>query len=131
MSTWIFAIILVGLVAVTGFEALARRSYLRIRKRVSLSEIHKTISGEVSRDVFEDVWLTVGSAYAIDPRVIAPTDSFAELGKFDSWKLGAGEDRIEDWIDSKNVGHPVSLATVADLARWMQEAIDGQRVSES
>jgi hypothetical protein len=125
MGLWL----LVGLVAAIGavlvFRALARRSVFRGRVAVTLTEVHASVKDQVSFEVFSEVWTEMGKAYGVDPRLIRPTDTFADLSKADSWALGKADDHLAKWLDSRGLGRPPQLRTVLDLATWVRGATRG------
>jgi len=85
-------------------------------------EMHAFVKDQVSFEIFSEVWTEIGRAYGIDPGLIRPTDTFADLGKADSWVLGKGEDDLAEWLGKRGLGRPPELRTVLDLAKWMQNA---------
>src|SRR5579885_1734256 len=92
------------------------------RPLMSLEELHAPVKDRVSFEVFSEVWTVLGRAYGIDPRLIQPADTFAELSKADSWDLGKGEDALTEWIDQRGLGRPTQQPqTVLDLATWVQQ----------
>lgn len=121
---WWFAIALVlGTGLMLGLRVLAKRSFLKKRTPLSLKDLHAPIKDRVSFSAFSEVWTAVGNAYGIDPRLIQPTDTFAELNKADSWILGKGEDELIEWIDKRGAKEPPPLQTVLDLATWVDRSV--------
>ncbi len=114
-----------AIVAVMVFRGLARRSVIRGRVAVPLTEVHASVKDQVSFEVFNEVWTEIGKAYGIDPRLIRPTDTFADLDKVDSWVLGKADDELARWLDERGLGRPPQLRTVLDLATWMRSATSG------
>jgi hypothetical protein len=121
---WWFAVLLVGGTGlILGLRGLAKRSFLKRRTPIALEELHAPAKDRVSFEVFSEVWAVLGKAYGIDPRLIHLSDTFAELGKADSWVLSKGEDELTEWMDKKGVGRPTQqLQTVLDLAVWVQKS---------
>jgi hypothetical protein len=119
MGLWLFIGLVAAIVAVFAFRGFARRSVFRGRAATPLTEVHASVKEQVSFEVFNEVWTVIGKAYGIDPRLIRPTDTFADLGKADSWVLGKGEDDLTEWLDKRRLGRPPQLQTVLDLAIWV------------
>jgi hypothetical protein len=122
MGLWLAIALIIGAVVMLGFRALAKRSLLKQRTPSALEDLHAPVKDRVSFEVFREVWTTLGKAYGIDPRLIHPNDTFAELSKADSWVLGKGEDDLTEWLDRKALGRPAQLQTVLDLATWLQRS---------
>jgi hypothetical protein len=125
MGLWLLVGLMAAIVAVLVFRLISKRSVFRGRVAVPLAEVHASVKDQVSFEVFNEVWTEVGKAYGIDPRLIRPTDTFAELSKADSWVLGNGEDELAEWLDSRRLGRPPQLQTILDLATWMRSAGSG------
>lgn len=122
MGWWFGVALVVGTGLVLGFRAVTKRSFVKAWPLVSLEELHAPIKDRVSFEVFSEVWTVLGRAYGIDPRLIQPADTFAELSKADSWVLGKGEDALTEWIDQRGLGRPPQQPqTVLDLATWVQQ----------
>jgi len=122
MSWWLAIVVIGGAVLVAGFRSLSKRSFVRGRSPSSLEDLQAQVKDWVSPEVFREVWTALGEAYDVDPRLIRPTDTFAELCKTDSWDLGKGEDRLTAWVDKKGLGRPPKLDTVLDLAAWVEKS---------
>jgi hypothetical protein len=120
MGIWLAGILVVSVVSVLAFKALARRSHVRGREPQSLADMHSSIKDQVSQEVFNEVWLKIGEAFSIDPRLIRPSDLLRSLSNIDSWDLGEGEDALNLWLDQKHLGTPPPLETVLDLAKWVE-----------
>jgi hypothetical protein len=91
MGLWLFIGLVAAIGAVFAFRGLARRSVFRGRAATPIPEVHASVKEQVSFEVFNEVWTVIGKAYGINPRLIRPTDTFAELSKADSWVLGKGK----------------------------------------
>ncbi len=106
MGLWLLVGLAGAIVAMLVFKGLARRSIFRGRVALPLAEVHASVKDQVSFEVFNEVWTEVGKAYGIDPRLLRPTDTFADLNKADSWVLGKGEDDLAEWLDKRPLGRP-------------------------
>lgn len=122
MGWWLAITVIGGAALVAGFRALSKRSLFKGRSPSSLEELHAQVKDRVSLEVFREVWTALGEAYGVDPRLIRPTDTFAELGKADSWDLGKGEDQLATWVDKRGLERPPKLDTVSDLAAWVEKS---------
>lgn len=122
MGWWLAIAVVGGAALVAGFRILSKRSFVKDRSPSSLEDLHAQVEDRVSFEVFSEVWTALGEAYGVDPRLIRPTDTFAELGKADSWDLGKGEDRLTAWAGKRGLGRPPELNTVLDLAAWVERS---------
>jgi hypothetical protein len=123
MGWWFAIALVVGTGLVLGFRSLAKRSFLKDRRPLPLEELYVPVKDRVSFEVFSEVWAALGKLYGIDPRLIRPSDTFAELSRADSWVLGKGEDELTEWVDKMGFGRPPQqLQTVLDLATWVQRS---------
>ncbi|GAB3254613.1 hypothetical protein [Chitinimonas naiadis] len=120
MEAWLLVLFLLCIAAIWLFRAHARKSFLKGREPRQLVEIHAKVQDQVSKEVFNEVWSKVGEAFTIDPRLIEPSDTLKALSSVDSWDLGKGEDALSQWIEQERFGKPPALATVLDLAKWVQ-----------
>ena len=120
MGLWLLLGLAGAIVVVLVFKAVARRSVFRGRVAMPLAEVHAPVKDQVSFEDFNEVWTEGGKAYGIDPRLLRPTDTFADLSKADSWVLGKGEEDLAKWMDERRLGRPPQLRTVLDLAAWMR-----------
>lgn len=122
LGWWLAIAVIGGAGLVAGFRVLSKRSYVKDRTPSSLEDLHALVKDRVSFEVFREVWAVLGAAYGLDPRLIRPTDTFAELNKADSWTLGKGEDELTAWVDRRGLGRPPQLKTVLDLAAWVEKS---------
>jgi hypothetical protein len=129
MGTYLAIGLVLAIVAVLGFKALARKGFARGRTPVPLADIHRTVQDQISIGVFNEVWSKLGELFSIDPKLIRPDDKLKKLADIDSWELGRGEDALRQWIAQKDVGTPPVLDTVLDLARWIEVSASGAPAS--
>lgn len=131
MGTYLAIGLVLAVAAVLGFKKLARRSLERGRTPAPLVEIHRSIQGEVSIHVFNEVWSKLGESFSIDPRLIRPEDKLKTLTGLDSWDLGHGEDALGQWLAKKTAVRPPLLETVLDLAKWVEASASQEAASRA
>lgn len=122
MEAWLAIGLGVAIATVLVFRAIAKRSLLRGRTPLPLEHAYASVKGQVSFEVFREVWSALGKAYGIDPRLLRPTDTFIALGKMDSWRLGKGEDEIEEWLQECGLGTPPRVRNLLEFAQWVQSS---------
>lgn len=120
MGKWLALLLGISLLTVIGLRWLSRRAFLAGRERQPLEDIHASIEDQLSPATFNEVWSVVGTAFSVDPHLIRPTDTFRNLGKFDSWSLGKGQDDIGEWLETKGIRPASQIQTVLDLARLVE-----------
>lgn len=120
MGIWLIALLVVGTPVVLALKALARKSLVRDRTPQPLTDLHAEVRDQVSIEVFSEVWTKIGDTFSIDSRLIRPNDTLRTLFNIDSWDLGEGEEALGRWIEREGLGTPPKLATVLDLAKWVQ-----------
>ena len=120
MEIFFLVAIISGIVLVWAFRVMTRRAFMRNRQPEDLALIYKTIQGQVSAKVFDEVWSKIGDSYGIDPKLLRPDDSLKSLSDVDSWDLGSGGDQITEWLRGKGLQDPPPLVTLLDLAIWVE-----------
>jgi len=127
MAAWLLVLLLLIGLIVWVFRIFSRKSFSKNHEMRQLDDIYEEVKGHISFDTFSEIWLKVGEAFSIDPRLIKPSDTLKALCNIDSWDLGRGEDVLSEWIEQKHLGRPPALTTVLDLAKW----IESERMSRS
>lgn len=122
MGAWLAIGLAAAVAAVVIGKSLATKSALRGRTPEPLETLYGPVRDQVSFEIFSEVLSVLGRVYSIDPRLLRPTDTFAALGKIDSWTLGQAEDQVGKWLKEKGVEAPPRLQTVLDLARCVQSS---------
>ncbi len=122
--SWWWLIVIFGGLAGIGlfFRWRERHAFKKGRKAQSLAAIHETVKGQVSFQIFEEVWVKVGQAYSIDSGFIRPNDKLKTLGGIDSWDLSKGAEELDKWFQAQGLDskHQPSIQTVLDIAKWVQ-----------
>lgn len=107
------------LVAVLGY--VSKRQLTSNREPLDFETIHSRVSDKVNFDVFREVLYEIGRAYSVDPKLIRPEDSLAKFAESDSWQLGAGTEKLSQWLIENRVnGHSTPASTVLDLAQRVE-----------
>jgi len=122
MGIWLGVAVATALVVVLVSRALARRQFAVGRQAIPLDELAGQFDGELSADIIKEVWTAVGAAYDIDPKLLRPTDNLKQLAEIDSWDLGRGGDRLDDWLKEKQLEGKPQNTTIKDLAIWVQSS---------
>ena len=120
MGLWLAIAVAVGIAAVVVARALARKRFAADRQPIPLDVLVNQVDASLSADVVSEVWTEIGAAYGIDPQLIRPDDTLKGLAAIDSWDLGKGGDKLNDWLRSKNLAGKPQITTVKDLALWVQ-----------
>ena len=120
MGLWLAIAVVVGIAAVVVARTLARKRFAADRQPIPLAVLATQIDASLSADVVSEVWTEIGAAYGIDPQLIRPDDTLKDLAAIDSWDLGNGGDKLNDWLRSKNLSGKPQITTVKDLALWVQ-----------
>ena len=120
LGLWLVVAVAAGIAAVVFARTIQRKRFASDRQPIPLDDLARQVSPPVSPEIFREVWTTVGIAYGIDPRMIKPDDELKRLAAIDSWDLGRGGDKLEDWLRTKNLGPKPRVETVKDLALWVQ-----------
>jgi hypothetical protein len=128
MTIAVILILLASLMAVLAFRAHAKRSSFGDRKRLPLEEIFELVRSEVSWTSFRSTWEQVGEAYGIDPRLLRPTDTFAQLAAIDSWRLDSGGDRVRRWLVDSGLRGREDFKTLLDVAIAIEAGSKGKGV---
>lgn len=117
---WIAAIAS-GILLVVILRYDERRKFARSRNLLEIEEIYHEISGQVEFGVFKEVFVAVGEAYKISPGLIRPSDRLEEFIRIDSWRLGAGSEALNSWLEQKGVNWKVKPeSTILDVARLVK-----------
>jgi hypothetical protein len=125
MGMWLAIGLIIAAITITAFRYFSRKSFKKGRTPQPLSDIYNSINEQVSSEVFNEVWLKVGEALSIDPKLIRPSDSLKTLGIIDSWNFYKGEDSLSLWIEQKHLDPRPQLETMLDLVKWIQQAKSG------
>ena len=120
MGLWLAVAVAVGIAAVVLSRSLARKRFAADRQPIPLEVLASQLDGDLSTDVVTEVWTAVGAAYGIDPKMIRPDDDLKRLAAIDSWDLGQGEDKLDEWLRTKNLEGRPQIKTMKDLAVWIQ-----------
>ena len=120
MGIWLAVAVAVGIAAVVVARTLARRRFAADRQPIPLEVMGSQVGASLSADVVSEVWTEIGTAYGIDPRLIRPDDTLKHLAAIDSWDLGQGGDKLNDWLRTKKLEGKPQITTVKDLALWVQ-----------
>lgn len=120
VSGWLFGVFLVvAMLIIVVARLVSKRNIVKKRKLISLLETyqHEVVGFGVSYEIYEKVVNAIGMAYRIDPRLLRPSDSLKKLYSLDSWDLGEGTMRLNDWV-AQNFGisrFEVEPKTIIDL----------------
>lgn len=109
-------LIAIGTMAVIAFRYFSIRRITLNRTPIDLQEIHRTIADKASFDTVEQVFQALGEAYSVDPGLIRPEDPLRYFSNADSWRLDAGTEQLNKWLQSigiKEIG--AQPKTVLDL----------------
>ncbi len=126
----VFFLTLVGGATIAVASCLFKERWLRGRPPEDLVRIYERDleSAEIEYDVFRRVFEALGQFYRVDPRIIRPDDSFADLDTFDSFRLWQGKERMEQWLaETFKFESSQRIETIKDLLSAVQET---QRVTE-
>jgi hypothetical protein len=120
----------IGLVLAFGFYS--RRRLISNRRPIDTEVIHSNLSVEIDFYALRDTLNTLGKAFSIDPKLIRPDDYLSEYIRADSWNLGAGSERLDQWlIENKISVRLTSVSTVLDLAQILENSRQKQRSEHS
>jgi len=116
-------LIFCGVAAVAFFGWASRLHLVADRKVVDLDELYIFVSSKVDIKVFRAVMRGVGESYSINPELIRPEDPLSRFIKADSWLLGAGTERLNDWLSDNGLdAHLASSLTVLELAQALEDS---------
>lgn len=119
---WILCLLL-GIVLVLVFRQLSRRRFKSNRVVLNLDVMYKEVANEVNYDTFKDVLFALGESYSIDPGILRISDTLEDLEKLDSWDIGTGTEKMNDWLQRKGVKtFDGSVRSVKDLLLAVQKA---------
>lgn len=100
---------------------MAKRKIVAGRHPLSFEELHRLTDSQVSIQTVSKVLTMLGESYGLDPRLIRPDDRLKSFFDLDSWTLGAGTERINNWLAQQGVaGHGANLVTVLDLIFFLE-----------
>jgi hypothetical protein len=102
LSGWLIAMMIgAAVVVVMVARWMSKRSVLGGRKPIGLEEMHRQYAAraDVSYELFERVFNTVGQAYRIDPELLRPSDKLKKLYDLDSWELGEGTETLNERLE--------------------------------
>jgi hypothetical protein len=109
-------LIAIGTMAVIAFRYFSIRRITLNRTPIDLQEIHRTVADKASFDTVKQVFQALGDAYSVDPGLIRPEDPLKYFSNADSWRLDAGTEQLNKWLQSigiKEIG--AQPKTVLDL----------------
>lgn len=119
---WIAVIVGAAVFLVLFFRLHERNVFLKGRKPRSLVDIYALVKDQISFQVFEEVWLKIGQAYSIDPKLIRPEDKMMSLSKIDSWDLDKGAQEVDKWLQDNGLNLQIlpPTLTILDIAKRVQ-----------
>jgi hypothetical protein len=109
----------VALVFIVAYRTLLRKQSFKGREPLTFEDIYRTVGEQhhIQFTTFAEVYKALGDCYAVDPRLIRPSDSLKKLFDIDSWDLGEGTYKMETWLAKTfgeiRGGNP--MQTVLDL----------------
>lgn len=113
-------LIVLGVAGIAGLRHRARRMVLMRHAPMELEKIHEIGAPAVRFSTFKSVYAALGAAYAIDPRTIRPQDSLRLFLDLDTWSLGMGTEKLEQWMASIGIQdlkqRPVTVLDLLMLA---------------
>lgn len=120
LSGWLVVMMIgTAVVAVVVARWMSKRSVLSGREPIGLEEIHRQYATrlDVSYELFEQIFNTVGQAYRIDPKLLRPADELKKLYDLDSWDLGEGTEALNKRLEEDfGVTHfEATPKTIAEL----------------
>lgn len=119
----LLGLIVIGTALVAVLRYRAKRRIARRHAAIELTEIHRLVAGSVSRETLQQVFIALGAAYSIDPRVIRPQDPLKALLDMDSWSLDGGTEKMNKWLQSVGVnGNAAPSSTVLDLLMLVEQS---------
>lgn len=125
MTTFMLAILLFSLVVVIISKHLTRKLAFKGRQPQTLEEIFNSevkVHG-IRYETFTEVYNALGDYYSLDPKRIRLQDPLKKFIDIDSWELGEGTKRINEWL-SKNFGienKQENIDTVLDLLMLIEK----------
>jgi|GEM_PF-1765728 len=128
--TEVFWLLLIasGIIGVTSFGAYSRNQLRNNREVESVGNIHRTVSGMVTLEVFQDVMVVLGEFFSIDPGLIRPSDSLQKIIDCDSWRLDAGVEKLNEWLLANGVDAAnFQPKTVLELCVAVERARESSR----
>lgn len=116
-------LIAIGIAAVIGIGYFSKRKLTSGREPIEMAANHARVSDQVSFEALRDVLNAIGRAYSLDPKFLRPEDSLDNLLRADSWTLGAGAEKLNQWLVENGLDEqPTSAKTVLDLAQLVDDS---------
>ena len=119
MTTLILASLFLAFIAVFVSKFIARKLVFRGRVPVAIEEIYNSAvkKYDVRYETFQKIYKALGDCYKVDPRFIQPSDPMKKFFDIDTWELGEGTNRLEDWLGKtfEIERKKVDIGTVLDL----------------
>ena len=116
-------LILCGVAAVAFFGWVSRLHLVADRKPVDVGDLYLSVSSKVDIAALRAVMRGVGESYSINPELIRPEDPLSGFIKADSWLLGAGTERLNEWLADNGLdAHLASSLTVLELAQALEDS---------
>lgn len=113
---WI-GLIFISVLLVVLFRRQSKKQLITGRDSLDFSDIYSSVDKKISFDTFSEVLNVLGNSYSVNPQLLRPTDSLQKIHKMDSWSLGAGDEKMGQWLMDKGIKDvdENKLYTISDL----------------
>lgn len=127
---WGGFILIAGVLAIVVFRLLTVKRMVRNRHPMNVNDIHRNVANMVSLNTVDLVFRELGNAYSVDPRLIRPEDSLQHFFDLDSWDLGVGTEKLQQWLQNIGIEEiDTQPKTVLDLLILVESHLQSSHVS--
>jgi hypothetical protein len=96
-------LIIFGVIVAIAGSYISRRFLVMGRPARNMKSLYRDFDfrGSVNFKDFIIAMKLIGKSYKIDPCKLLPADSFQKLAKSDSWSLGSGAEKLQDFAEKQ------------------------------